>query len=356
MRKGKYTLARKDVQEHAAVLLQHYLNLRDQSRKCTLGIRSTSEGPGMSRTRQRILRLLLVGGTAIAVVLGMYFFSSRQHIDSPPSLIVARSDDLRHTAIVPTLDTPIPENKSAIWCSSFALAWNRLKSDVVKEAIHLKNAEAVADRLNRAEQSDRDLDEHDLYTAAGLVKDGIIKRIQREMVERFPDLPPPELDAPADGAVAYGFLRAHVKFNTPFFENEQKFQFTEANGKPVSVKSFGIRDKDPVGLSTTSKRSRWTSSIHERQLGPKCGSTSSSLTRASTHSRIRSSWLALRESRHWPRRLRMFTKRSPKCQPMPMSGTVRKFGAESDSLADPVDALAESVIDSGSWREPTSRV
>src|SRR5437868_3423219 len=41
------------------------------------------------------------------------------------------STDLRQTVIVSTLDTPIPDGKSAIWCSSFQLAWNRLKAGVV---------------------------------------------------------------------------------------------------------------------------------------------------------------------------------------------------------------------------------
>jgi len=38
MRKGKCTLTRKDVQEHAAGLLQKHLKLRDHSRKCTVSV------------------------------------------------------------------------------------------------------------------------------------------------------------------------------------------------------------------------------------------------------------------------------------------------------------------------------
>ena len=41
------------------------------------------------------------------------------------------SSELKQTAFVPTLDTPIPDGKSAVWCASFQLAWDKLKSDVV---------------------------------------------------------------------------------------------------------------------------------------------------------------------------------------------------------------------------------
>src|SRR5207249_7461129 len=83
------------------------------------------------------------------------------------------SKELQQTVIVPTLDTPIPAGKSAIWCSSIQIAWNRLKDDVVKGPVHLENAETVADRLNRAEQSADDLWADSQYAAAGFAKDGI---------------------------------------------------------------------------------------------------------------------------------------------------------------------------------------
>src|SRR5438552_18000947 len=46
---------------------------------------------------------------------------------SLPKSFDAPSTSLRQTAIVPTLDTPVPEGKSAVWCASFQLAWDRLK-------------------------------------------------------------------------------------------------------------------------------------------------------------------------------------------------------------------------------------
>jgi hypothetical protein len=153
------------------------------------------------------------------------------------------SDDLKQTVVVPTLDTPIPENRSAIWCSSFQLAWNELKT-LAGGPVQLTNAETIAERLNTAQHSDKDLDARDVYAAAGFVKDGIIPRIQGDIPKKFPDVPIPTFDVPPDGAVAYAYLRAQVGFTTPFFDNDESFAFTEATGNKVPVKSFGIRKKD----------------------------------------------------------------------------------------------------------------
>ena len=50
------------------------------------------------------------------------------------------SDRLERTAFVPTLDTPIPDGKSAVWCASFQLAWDKLKEDVIKGPVEITNA------------------------------------------------------------------------------------------------------------------------------------------------------------------------------------------------------------------------
>ena len=190
----------------------------------------------------------LLAGTASLVTVAVAFSLFRKPpgrpYEPPKNSFEGISEALQQTVMVPTLDTPIPDKKSAIWCSSFQLAWNHLKTDVAQEPIQLKNAQAVADRLNRAEQTEDDLDTKDFYAAAGTVKDGIVPKILAEMEQKFPDGPVPTLDVPADGAVAYGYLKTQVRFAIPFFDNDDPFTFTDSNGEPVLVKSFGIRKKD----------------------------------------------------------------------------------------------------------------
>jgi hypothetical protein len=74
---------------------------------------------------------------------------------SPPALVAATSE-LKRTVVVPTLDTPLPEGKSAIWCSSFQLAWNRVEKDFTSGAVQLRHAETLAGRLHKAQKSEAD--------------------------------------------------------------------------------------------------------------------------------------------------------------------------------------------------------
>jgi hypothetical protein len=191
----------------------------------------------------------------VAIVIGVcwWCFRSNTSFNKPyepaPISFSGTSDQLKQTVIVPTLDTPIPEGKSAIWCSSFQLAWNRLKDDVAKEPVHLANAQTIADRLNRADQSENDLNPDSVYAAAGLAKDGIVKRIHEQMARKFPNVPRPELDVPSVGAVAYAYLEASARYDYPFFENDAPLLFTDSDGKQAPVSSFGIRKKDDYAYS-----------------------------------------------------------------------------------------------------------
>jgi len=154
------------------------------------------------------------------------------------------STSMEQTVIVPTLDTPLPQGKSAIWCAAFQLAWDRLKEDVTKGPVKIENAQSIADRLNRAEYPEDSLDPETYYAAAGLRRDGIVKRILADMAKRFPDGPIPDLREGRVGAVAYGYLKAGVSYRIPFFENDEPFTFTDSAGNSTPVKSFGIRRKD----------------------------------------------------------------------------------------------------------------
>lgn len=97
--------------------------------------------------------IVLIGSTLI-----FWIWKTHQESASPPLSYDGSSEALQQTVIVPTLDTPIPEGKSAIWCASFQMAWNKLKNDIAKGPIQVQGAEAIAERLNQAEQSENDLD------------------------------------------------------------------------------------------------------------------------------------------------------------------------------------------------------
>jgi hypothetical protein len=80
----------------------------------------------MARRANRWIWVIIASVPVVApgVVL---WYSTRGRPYNPPSMSFdGSSDRLQQTVIVPTLDSPIPEGKSAIWCVSFQLAWNHL--------------------------------------------------------------------------------------------------------------------------------------------------------------------------------------------------------------------------------------
>jgi hypothetical protein len=155
------------------------------------------------------------------------------------------SSALQKTAVVATLDTPLSPGKSAIWCASFQMAWDRLKKDVAKGPVLLKNSEPEVARLNRGEVHETDLPGDGYYAAAGFLTDGIEDRIRRDMAERFPGVKPPEF-AGSSSAVAYSYLRAAAKYTYPFFENPDTLIFRDSAGGQTPVSSFGIGTKEEL--------------------------------------------------------------------------------------------------------------
>ncbi len=199
---------------------------------------------GARKRRWPLLLMVLVLAGIAALVLARKFRRGRPY-SPPPVAYEGDSTGLEHTVIVPTLDTPMPPGKNVIWCSSFQVAWNHLRDDVIKAPVKVANAEEVADRLNRAPQSEADLPEGSYYAAAGFVSDGIAETIQQEMASRFPSATKPMFEGLLpDAIVAYAYLTAGVKFTIPFFDSDEPLVFQDSDGGERSVSAFGIRPED----------------------------------------------------------------------------------------------------------------
>ena len=165
------------------------------------------------------------------------------------------STELKETSIVATLDCPMPEHKNVIWCSTFQIAWYRLKNDIIGEPVKVPEAKELAERLNNAEVSKTDLKEESFYSAAGIVKNGIIEEIITKMKKRFPSEPEPDFSElnrlsqffRENSIVTYSFLDVDVDFKHPFHNTDGKFTFQDTNGKSTAVTSFstGKSNWDP---------------------------------------------------------------------------------------------------------------
>jgi hypothetical protein len=201
------------------------------------------------------VRILLRIGAVFSIFLGLiavvsvymstsfgHYLIQRLEYSKITETFSGDSGSLKQTAIVPTLDSPCPENKNVIWCSSFQLAWSQMKDDVIGEPIQVVGVEELAARLNSAEQSTSDLESRSFYVAAGRIKQGIINRIKKDMAAKFPSHSLPDFSdiaAYPKGLLAYSYLTANVPFEYPYRQVRNKFIFTDSQGIETNVGAFG---------------------------------------------------------------------------------------------------------------------
>jgi prepilin-type processing-associated H-X9-DG protein len=159
------------------------------------------------------------------------------------------SKDLKKTSVVATLDCPMPEHQNVIWCSTFQMAWDKLKNDIIGEPVKVLGAEEIAARLNNSKVSEVDLEEESFYATAGIVKGGIVEQIQKQITTRFPSATTPvfdELDRLSQGdrqktIVAYAYLNVDIEFEHPFYTNDDAFAFQDSTGTRTNITSFRAR-------------------------------------------------------------------------------------------------------------------
>jgi hypothetical protein len=180
---------------------------------------------------------------AVAALMSTLVFSCSHRESTQVATILV--DDPKVTEVVATLETPIPNGKNAIWCASFLAAWKGFVEQVTQEAIALKESDELVASLNSAPDPRPDIPPMALYVASGWRPEGIIQRIQKDMAHKFPSKPTPTFaDAAIDSFVAYSYLEANVKFSLPYFQNRQPLEFSNSDGRKISVTSFGIRHED----------------------------------------------------------------------------------------------------------------
>jgi hypothetical protein len=184
---------------------------------------------------------ILVGVLVGILALSLLPVACRQ-TKSHASTANIDSNSLKQTAVIATLDGPLPEHKNAIWCSTFQMAWDKFKQDIIGEPIQVLGAEELANRLNGTPFPAGSIEEKSYYAAAGFVKSGIIERIQKDMRQRFPSEPAPTFDSRyttlPDVALAYAYLNVDVGFKYPYFTCLRAFDFQSSGGAKTGVTAF----------------------------------------------------------------------------------------------------------------------
>lgn len=201
---------------------------------------------------------ILALGICIVLSLVIYFISTDRsnnlQEDSLGTFVVndRESDGLiatKLTSVVATLDCPLPKHQNIIYCSTFKMAWDKMKDDIIGEPIQILGAEKLAARLNKAKVSDKALEEESFYATVGFVEKGIIEEIQKKMAKRFPSEHVPVFDERYTNLphpiLAYSYLKVDVGFKYPFYTNNGAFSFADSNGKQTDVRSFCSFGGDP---------------------------------------------------------------------------------------------------------------
>ena len=151
------------------------------------------------------------------------------------------SSALKHTRIVPTLDTPMEDGMNIIWCSSFAAAWKTFSETIVEGDIKIEDPPETATLLNIAPDPRPDVPEKCLYTAAGFLEDGIVEKIRKDLNEKFPYKRAPKFPShDRSSAIVYAYLEADVKYMIQYNQKPGPLFFTGSDGNKVGVMAFGI--------------------------------------------------------------------------------------------------------------------
>jgi hypothetical protein len=167
--------------------------------------------------------------------------------DARPAMTWVPSSELRSTDVVPHTDVKITPGRNLVYCSTFQMAWSELQNEIIGEPIRLTGSPPMADSLNAGRADESDLPADSYLVHAGMVKDGILDEIRREMQERFPDATLKVPDSAEDdpyAIISYAYLAKSLPFEERFDSLRRPLTFLTSHGG-VSVEAFGIEPHSP---------------------------------------------------------------------------------------------------------------
>ncbi len=150
------------------------------------------------------------------------------------------SEKLTQTNIAATIDEKIVEGKNVLYCSSFQMAWDRLKQDILKGAVELDNQPLIANSLNSNSFDRKNIGEKNYVAEAGFVKDGVINKINQGLKEKFNTSREfNDIEDDPKAVLAYAYLYKKIIFDKDF---EDTYLTFNSKNSTQNVKSFGIKN------------------------------------------------------------------------------------------------------------------
>jgi hypothetical protein len=165
--------------------------------------------------------------------------------EKPGKVLRADSKDLKHTIITANLEEKIVPGKNIIYCSTFQLAWNELRDNIVKEDIRLDGDPPLVAVLNKKLATKDDISPDSYLAMVGFGKDGILEKVNNSLRSKFGDAAPTVTEplGPED-ILAYAYLLKDLKFATPFESLKEPVEF-QSSLCTSNVRAFGIKEFNP---------------------------------------------------------------------------------------------------------------
>ncbi|MBN2191742.1 MAG: hypothetical protein JW751_02905 [Polyangiaceae bacterium] len=167
----------------------------------------------------------------------------------PPPL-TSDASALTRTLVVGSVAAPHEAGKSLIYCSAFALAWQKLMG-FTGGALRLMGSPPLAGWLNEEGALEVNVDEPSYLACVGRGADGILETIRAELAQRFPGVPATLLPAslPANGILAFAHLSKRLVYAVPFAYSDHGLRF---EGVPVA--GFGVWREGSDGIQEARRR------------------------------------------------------------------------------------------------------
>lgn len=172
--------------------------------------------------------------------------------------IIAQNSVATGNAFMPAhLFQDLDQHKNLVYSPSFRAAWTMLIDDVLGEPVKLLKRVALAEELNLYPYDPGDYSD-DWILAAGFIEKGIVKKINRETIERYNTEAPwlNDIKNEKEGILCYSYLKFEALFNEPFEELIWTYNFS---GILNDIECFGVSK----GESNLKARMRKQVSIHD---------------------------------------------------------------------------------------------
>jgi len=196
----------------------------------------------MRRKRIVIIIVIVIFLLVAAGTISYYFVSEKKSPELKEKPIErVSSASLKKTIITPHMEQAIIKGKNILYCSTFQLAWNEFKDEVVKEDIKMTDEPSMVKILNKGLSTKADLSEKDYVAMAGFGKENIVEKINKELTKKFKNEATPVEVIPPDGLMIYSFLYKNLEFKKEFESIIEPFPF-HSDGQIYKVKAFGIND------------------------------------------------------------------------------------------------------------------